>query len=100
MFSGVAKKIRDLVGKVTHFATQRRQKRLAKIAELEKKELRAIVEALTKKIAEARTACEKNQETFAIIEVTLKEIMFIERNLSTWNRYFKESAIYEARPRP
>ncbi len=100
MFERLTKKLKALVEKVTDFATERRQRRLVKIAELEKKELKTIVEGLTKKITEAKTACEQNQQTFAILELTVKEILFIERNLSTWSRYFKESAIYEARPRP
>jgi len=73
---------------------RRRRRKLALLAELEAKERKTVVDELTKKLAAARADCERNDKTFTKIDLSVKEISFIEGDLRTWNRYFKEREIY------
>lgn len=91
-------KINQFLKRIRGTITQRRQKKAAEIAEMETREREALVKALAKKFAAAHADCEKNDKTFTVLELSLKEIMFIEWNLNTWTRYFEERQIYALSP--
>jgi hypothetical protein len=95
MFETWLQKFKYLLGTIREAATQRRQKKLAEIAAMERRERKALVEQLAKKFARAHAECEKNNKPFAAIEFSLDEITFVEWNLNTWSRYLKESEIFE-----
>jgi len=98
MFRTWIKRIRNFLKQVSESARQRRQRRLAEIAAMEKRERKALVKELSKKFEDAHADCEQNDKTVTVIELSLKEIIFIEWDLKTWSRYFKESEIYEVSP--
>jgi hypothetical protein len=98
MFAGVGKKLRQFFKNMGDVVKQRRYKKLVKLAELEKRERKAIVEALARKLEEAHAECEQDGKTSVVLVVSLKEIIFMERNLRAWIRHFRESEIYTASP--
>ena len=98
MFTTAIGKIKHLFKVIREAATRRRQRRLAELAEMEKRERKALVNELAKKFHEAHADCEQNDKAFTMIELSLKEIIFIEWNLKTWSRYFKEREIYQPAP--
>jgi hypothetical protein len=65
---------------------------------MEKRARKALVEDLIKKFAAAQARCEANDKSVAAIELSLKEITFIEWHLNTWSRELKESEIFELSP--
>src|SRR5215468_46984 len=76
-------------------------KRLFKLineAEIEETERKVLVDELTKKFAAAHAVCKRNNKTFASVELSVKEIIFVEGELATWSRYFREREIYQPRP--
>lgn len=79
-------------------ARQRRKRKLAELVAMEKRERRALVERLASKFAEAHAECEQDDKAVTVVELSLKEITFIEWNLNTWSRHLKESEVYEAAP--
>jgi hypothetical protein len=98
MFAAVGKKLKEFLKSIGAVVTERREKKLAKLAELEKRERKAIVEALARKLEEAHAECDEEGKTSVVLVVSLKEIIFMERNLRAWIRHFKESEIYTASP--
>jgi len=98
MFAAMGNKLRGFFKNIGTVVTQRRERKLAKLAELEKRERKAVVEALARKLEEAHAECEQEGKTSAVLVVSLKEIIFMERNLYAWIRHFKESEIYAASP--
>jgi hypothetical protein len=98
MFAAVGNKLRQFFKSIGVVVKQRREKKLAKLAELEKKERKAIVEALARKLEEAHSECEQEGKTSAVLVISLKEIIFMERDLRAWIRHFRESGIYAASP--
>ena len=67
--------IRQFAQKINRAVKQRRQKKLAEIAEIERKD--------------------RDNKTASLVELSLKEIMFIERDIQTWARHFRVRKIYE-----
>jgi hypothetical protein len=98
MFGTLINKIKLFLKEVRQTATQRRQKKLAEIAGIEKRERKALVEGLTKKLQEAHADCEQNHKAVTMVELSFKEIIYIEEDLRTWTRYLRESEIYKAPP--
>ena len=98
MFGTLLKKMRYFLKGISEVARQRRKRKLAEVAAMEKRERRALVEGLANKFAEAHAECEENDKAVTVVEVSLKEIIFIEWNLNTWSRHLKESEVYEAAP--
>lgn len=96
MFAAMGNKLRNFFKNVGRVVKQRRKRKLAKLAELEKRERKAVVEALARKLEEAHAECEQEGKTSAVLVISLKEIIFMERNLYAWIRHFKESEIYAA----
>jgi hypothetical protein len=96
MFEAVGQKLRKFFKTIGYAVKQRREKKLAKLAELEKRERKAIVESLVQKLEDARAECEQEGKTSAVLVVSLKEIIFMEGNVYAWMRHFKESQIYAA----
>ena len=74
------------------------RKRRARMAEIEESDRKALVNELTKKFAGAYADCEQNKKASTTIEFSIKEIVFIEGYLESWNRYFKERSIYRPSP--
>ena len=87
--------IRQFAQKINRAVKQRRQKKLAEIAEIERKDREALVKGLATKFARAHADCEQNNKTASLVELSLKEIMFIERDIQTWARHFRVRKIYE-----
>jgi len=98
MFRTAIDKIKQPFKRIWEAATQRRQRRRAELAELELRERKALVSELATKFAAAHAACEQNHKAFAVVDLSLKEIVFIESNLKTWVRHFKEREIYHLSP--
>jgi hypothetical protein len=98
MFAAMGNKLRKFFKNVGNVVKQRRKKKFAKLAELEKRERKAVVEALARKLEEAHAECEQEGKTSVVLVISLKEIIFMERNLYAWIRHFKESEIYAASP--
>jgi hypothetical protein len=96
MLAGIGDKLKNFFKSLGNVVTQRRERKLAKLAELEKRERKAIVEALAQKLEDAHSECEQEEKTSAVLVFSLKEIIFMERNVYAWTRYFKESQIYAA----
>jgi hypothetical protein len=96
MFAAVGDKLKKFFKTVGNVVKQRRERKLAKLAELEKRERKAIVEALVQKLEDAHAECEQEGKTSAVLVVSLKEIIFMERNVYAWMRHYKESQIYAA----
>ncbi len=99
MFAAMGNKWRRFFKSIGELVKQRREKKLAKLAEVEKRERKAIVEALARKLEEAHAECEQEGKTSVVLVMSLKEIIFMEGNLSAWIRHFKESEIYAASPK-
>ena len=94
MLKNAVAKLTNLFKLIKEAGIQRRRRKLARLAELEVRERKIIVDDLTKKLAAARADCERNGKTSTKMELSVKEIIFIEGDLRTWNRYFKEREIY------
>ncbi len=99
MFAAMGNKLRQFFRSLGDVVKERREKKLARLAEVEKRERKAIVEALARKLEEAHTECEQEGKTNVVLVMSLKEIVFMEGNLSAWIRHFKESEIYAASPK-
>ena len=87
--------IKDFAQTVSRAVKQRRQKKLAEIAEIERRERESLVKGLATKFAKAHADCEQNNKKMSLVELSLKEIMFIERDIQTWARHFRVRKIYE-----
>lgn len=98
MFKAWLRKFKSFLTGIREAVTERRQKRLAGTAAMERRERKALIQQLAKKLERAHIECEKNKKPLATIEFSLKEITFIEWNLNTWSRYLKESEIFEPSP--
>ena len=96
MLAGVCDKIKKFFQTLGYVVLRPRERKLAKLAELEKRERKAVVEALAQKLEDAHAECEQEGKTSAVLVFSLKEIIFMERNVYAWTRYFKESQIYAA----
>ena len=96
MLAGVGDKIKKFFQTLGYVVLRPRERKLAKLAELEKRERKAVVEALAQKLEDAHAECEQEGKTSAVLVFSLKEIIFMERNVYAWTRYFKESQIYAA----
>ncbi len=99
MFATTGKELRQFFKSLGEVVKQRRERKLARLAEVEKRERKAIVEALARKLEEAHTECEQEGKTSVVLVMSLKEIVFMEGNLCAWIRHFKESEIYAASPK-
>jgi len=99
MFRTAIDRLKRSFRRIREAARQRRQRRLAALAEKESREREALVNELAKKFDQAHADCEQNSKPLTTIELSLKEIIFIEWNLKTWVRHFKEREIYRASPR-
>lgn len=97
MLKTAARKLKDLFRSIKEAGIQRHRRKLAQLAEIEARERKVIVDGLTKKFAAARADCEQNGKASANMELSVNEILFIESDLKTWNRYFKEQEIYRPR---
>jgi hypothetical protein len=98
MFRTAIKKLTGLLKVIKEAGTHKRRKKLAQLAEIEERERKALVNELTKKFAAARAVCEQNRKTFTNVELSVKEINFIEGELAAWSRYFREHEIYRPLP--
>ncbi len=98
MFRSAIDKLKQSFRRIREAITQRRQRRLAELAELQMREREALVRELAKKLDKAHADCEQNDKALTTIELSLKEIVFIEWNLKTWVRHFKEREIYQPSP--
>jgi hypothetical protein len=96
MFAAVGQRLKNLFKNVGIAFKQRRERKLAKLIELEKRERKVIVETLVQKLEDAHAECEQEGKSSAVLVVSLKEIIFLERNVYAWMRHFKESQIYAA----
>lgn len=96
MFAGVGQQLKSFFKNLGSLVKRRRERKLAKLAELEKRERKAIVEALVQKLEDAHVECEQEGKSSAVLVVSLKEIIFLERNVYAWMRHFKQSQIYAA----
>jgi hypothetical protein len=94
MFRSLARRVQRAYHKLSDAVSQRRAKKLAQIAELEKRERKAVVSTLAKKLEGARAECEEQGRRYIEVELSLKEIIFIQWNLAAWTRHFKESQIF------
>jgi hypothetical protein len=98
MLRTAIKKLKQLFKVIKEAGIQRHRKKLAQLAETEERERKALVNELTKKFAAAHADCEQNKKTFTKIELSVEEIIFVERDLETWSRYLKEHEIYQPSP--
>ena len=98
MFGAFARKLKTLFTAVGKAARQRGEKKLAAAAEMERRERKALVQALAKKLEAARADCEQKDQTAIAVVLSVKEIQFIEWNLNAWARHLKASEIYMASP--
>lgn len=94
MFAGFGQRLKNFFENLGTVVKRRRERKLAQLAELEKRERKAIVETLFQKLEDAHTECEQEGKSSAVLVVSLKEIIFLERNVYAWMRHFKESQIY------
>ena len=94
MFESFARKFQQVFHRMGDVLRKRRAQKAAKVAEIEKRERKAIVSTLVKKLEAARAECEEQGRSHIEIELSLKEIVFIEWNLAAWTRHFKESQIF------
>jgi hypothetical protein len=94
MFAAVGQQLKSFFKNLGNVVKRRRERKLAKLAELEKRERKAIVEALVQKLEDAHAECEQEAKSSAVLVVSLKEIIFLERNVYAWMRHFKQSQIY------
>jgi len=98
MLRTAIKKLKRLFKLINEAGIQRHRKKLAQLAEIEETERKVLVDELTKKFAAAHAVCKQNNKTFASVELSVKEIIFVEGELATWSRYFREREIYQPRP--
>jgi hypothetical protein len=96
MFERFFSKVTSVFGAVTQVARRRRERKLATAAEIERKERKVLVQALTEKLEAARLECEEKKQTATGVVLSLREIQFIEWNLAAWARHIKSSEIYAA----
>src|SRR5262245_2329987 len=99
MLRTAIKKLKRLFNLINETEMQRHRKKQAKLAEIEERERKALVDELTKKFAAAHAVCKRNNKTFTSVELSVKEIIFVEGELATWSRYFREREIYQPHPR-
>jgi hypothetical protein len=99
MFRTFARRVQRAFRQLRDALSQRRAKKLAQIAEVEKRERKVIVSTLAKKLEAARAECEEQGRKYIELELSLEEIVFVEWNLSAWTRHFRESEIFELPPR-
>src|SRR5215475_10149095 len=98
MLRTAIKKLKRLFKLINEAGIQRHRKKLAQLAEIEETERKVLVDdELTKKFAAAHAVCKRNNKTFASVELSVKEIIFVEGELATWSRYFREREIYQPR---
>ncbi len=90
--------VKDWAKRIKKTVTQRRERKLAELAELESRERQALVSLLTKKFADAHADCEQDDEHRTMVELSLKEVIFIESNLKTWARHFRDRQIFQPSP--
>ena len=90
--------LNDWFRRIRKTVTQRREKKLAEIAELESREREALVALLAKKFADAHADCEQDDDQRTMVELSLKEVIFIEWNLKTWARHFKQRRVFQLSP--
>jgi hypothetical protein len=94
MFETLLKRVSSLFRTVTDVAKQRRERKAAAAAEMERKERKALVQALVSKLEAARVECEEKNKSATAVVLSVKEIQFIEWNLAAWERHIKTSEIY------
>jgi hypothetical protein len=90
--------VKDWAKRLKKTVTQRRERKLAEMAELESRERQALVSLLTKKFADAHADCEQDDDQRTMVELSLKEVVFIESNLKTWVRHFRDKQIFQPSP--
>jgi hypothetical protein len=96
MFEGFLRRVTSLFGAVAQVTRRRRERKLATAAEIERKERKLVVQALTEKLEAARLECEEKKQSAAGVVLSLREIQFIEWNLAAWARHLKTSELYAA----
>jgi hypothetical protein len=99
MFAAMGNKLTQFFKSLGEVVKQRREKKLARLAAVEKRERKAIVEALARKLEEAHSECEQEGQTSVVLVLSLKEIVFMKGNLDAWIRHFRESEIFAAPPK-
>jgi uncharacterized protein (DUF488 family) len=98
MLRTAIKKLKRLFKSIKEAGIQRHRKKLAQLADIEERERKALVDELTKKFAAAHAVCKRDNKTFTSVKLSVKEIIFVEGELATWSRYFREAEIYQPRP--
>ncbi|MDP2603766.1 MAG: hypothetical protein Q8S00_14410 [Deltaproteobacteria bacterium] len=96
MFESLLSKVTSLFRTVADVAKQRRERKRAVAAEMERRERTALVQALVIKLEAARVECEQKKKSATAVVLSVKEIQFIEWNLAAWERHIKTSEIYAA----
>ena len=96
MFERLLEKVSSLFRTVTDVTRNRRERKAAAAAEMERRERKALIQALVKKLEAARLECEQKNHTAVSVVLSLNEIQFIEWNLAAWERHIKTSEIYAA----
>ena len=96
MFEKLRSKVTSLFRTVADVAKQRRERKRAVAAEMERRERTALVQALVIKLEAARVECEQKKKSATAVVLSVKEIQFIEWNLAAWERHIKTSEIYAA----
>ena len=96
MFERLLEKVSSLFRTVTDVTRNRRERKAAAAAEMERRERKALIHALVKKLEAARLECEQKNHTAVGVVLSLSEIQFIEWNLAAWERHIKTSEIYAA----
>ncbi len=99
MFAGMGNKLMEFFKSLGDVVKQRREKKLARLAAVEKRERKAIVESLARKLEEAHSECEQEGRTSVVLVMSLKEIVFMKAHLDAWIRHFKDSEIFAAPPK-
>lgn len=94
MFGRLLGKLTAVYAALTSVVRQRRERKITAAFEIERRERKALVEALAKKLAEARAECARTHETEVAIVLSIREIQFIEWNLNAWTRHLKAREIY------
>ena len=96
MFESLLSKVTSLFRTVADVAKQRRERKRAVAAAMERRERTALVQALVIKLEAARVECEQKKKSATAVVLSVKEIQFIEWNLAAWERHIKTSEIYAA----
>lgn len=94
MFDRLISKVTSFFTALTNVAQHRRERKAAAAAEMERRERKALIEALVDKLEAARVECEQKKKTATAVVLSVKEIQFIEWNLAAWERHIKTSEIY------